>query len=192
MSHVLSPDWPMHYQFDLRLLFWLEYDVIDLLKEQTAEVPPVPFNHFIPCDKRFQLLFKNWRFGCYCNITHCCKSHYENVCQVFVTCYNCYKYPSGRTPPPRPQKVVKTKLYPLTCYAETVASRHVALCCEADTKKLTFSITAVPLFLSRWTFLRRQKIPETDTVSKCPTLHSYAMNPEVNTILLSLSIISHK
>ena len=48
-------------------------------------------------------------------------------------------------------KVVKTKIFPfkITCYAETVASRHVALCCEADTKKLTFSITAVPLFLSR-------------------------------------------
>ena len=63
-----------------------------------------------------------------------------------------------------PWKVTKTKPFLSTCYGDPSAT-EVPPCCEAATRKLTFSTTSVlllldvPLSLSRGTIFRRQKNP---------------------------------
>ena len=63
-----------------------------------------------------------------------------------------------------PWKVTKTKQFLSTCYGDPSAT-EVHPCCEAASKKLTFSTTSVllllnvPLSLSRGTIFRRQKNP---------------------------------
>ena len=67
----------------------------------------------------------------------------------------------GRIPP---WKVTKTRSFLSTCYGYP-STTEVPPCCQAATKKLTFSTTSVllllnvPLSLSRGTVFRRQKNP---------------------------------
>ena len=67
----------------------------------------------------------------------------------------------GRIPP---WKVTKTRPFLSTCYGYP-STTEVPPCCQAATKKLTFSTTSVllllnvPLSLSRGTVFRRQKNP---------------------------------
>ena len=87
----------------------------------------------------------------------------QSYCQVFVKSYNFVFEKIDKEGSP-PWKVTKTRPFLSTCYGYP-STTEVPPCCQAATKKLTFSTTSVllllnvPLSLSRGTGFRRQKNP---------------------------------
>ena len=86
----------------------------------------------------------------------------QSYCQVFVKSYNFVFEKIDKEG--SPWKVTKTRPFLSTCYGYP-STTEVPPCCQAATKKLTFSTTSVllllnvPLSLSRGTVFRRQTNP---------------------------------
>ena len=95
--------------------------------------------------------------------SHIVASHITKLLLSFrqILQFRFWDNPQGRIPP---WKVTKTRQFLSTCYGDPSAT-EVPPCCEAATKKLTFSTISVllllnmPLSLSRGTLFRRQKNP---------------------------------
>ena len=104
--------------------------------------------------------FAHKRFGGNGNITHCCKSLQKTTAKFSSNPRISFLRKSTTKDPP--WKVTKTKPFLSTCYGDPSAT-EVPPCCEAATKKITFSTTSVwlllnvPLSMSRGTIFRRQK-----------------------------------
>ena len=101
-------------------------------------------------------------FGCYGIITCCCKSYHKATVKFSSNPTISFSSKSTRKDPP--VKSDQTRPFLSTCYGYP-STTEVPPCCQAATKKLTFSTTSVllllnvPLFLSRGTVFRRQKNP---------------------------------
>ena len=86
---------------------------------------------------------------------------YMRYCDSFVACVLDERKSTRKDPP---WKVTKTRPFLTTCYGYR-STTEVPPCCQAATKKLTFSTTSVllllnvPLSLSRGTVFRRKKNP---------------------------------
>ena len=105
----------------------------------------------------------NQIFGCYGNITRCCKSYHKAIVKFSSNPRISFSRKSTRKDPP--VKSDQNKAISVhACYGDPSAT-EVPTCCEAATNKLTFSTTSVlllldvPLSLSRGTIFRRQKNP---------------------------------
>ena len=126
--------------------------------------------------------FAHKRFGGYCNITHCCKSHHKTIAKFSSNPTISFSRKSTRKDPS--VKTCQKKPFLSTCYGDPFAT-EVSIRCEAATKKLTFSTTSVFLRLKvpsslTETFLRRRKIPGGGVSSKkSHRFYSYAINSEV-------------
>ena len=95
--------------------------------------------------------------------SHVVASHITKILSSFrqILQFRFRENRQGRIPP---WKVTKTRPFLSTCYGYP-STTEVPPCCQAATKKLTFSTTSVllllnvPLSLSRGTVFRRQKNP---------------------------------
>ena len=105
----------------------------------------------------------NQIFGCYGNITRCCKSYHKATVTFSSNPRISFSRKSTRKDPP--WKVTKTKQFLSTWYGDPSAT-EVPPCCEATSKKLInvlhyISVTAVKCTVVpvQGTIFRRQKNP---------------------------------
>ena len=105
---------------------------------------------------------------------------YMRYCDSFVACVLDERKSTRKDPP---WKVTKTRPFLTTCYGYP-STTEVPPCCQAATKKLTFSTTSVllllnvPLSLSRGTVFRRQKNPRREYRPKIAGILFVCNEPE--------------